>query len=176
MYKFSDDLRQDQLIMQVISLMDVLLRGLNVDLRLTTYNILVFSSEDGIMEFVPDSLTVQDVFEKYNNDMTSYLTEISNTRSKALGDTNPWMVSSTSKKLSGIRKDIFDNYMESCASYCVITYLLGIGDRHLENILIDKEGKLFHIDFGYTMGEDPKPYPPPFKLKKPMINGILNSF
>lgn len=60
--------------------------------------------------------------------------------------------------------------MESCASYGVITYLLGIGDRHLENLLITDEGKLFHIDFGYSMGEDPKPYPPPFKLNKPMIN------
>lgn len=174
-YKFSDDLRQDQLIMQVISLMDVLLRSLNVDLRLTTYHILVFSSEDGILEFVPDSQTLQDVFEKYNDDMSKYLIDISNARTAALNDNNPRMVSSTSKKLSSIRKDIFDNYMESCASYCVITYLLGIGDRHLENLLIDNEGKLFHIDFGYAMGEDPKPYPPPFKLNKPMVNGKLIS-
>ena len=29
---------------------------------------------------------------------------------------------------------------------------------------------MFHIDFGFAMGEDPKPYPPPFKLNKPMIN------
>ncbi len=66
--------------------------------------------------------------------------------------------------------------MESCASYCVITYLLGIGDRHLENLLIKNDGKLFHIDFGYTMGEDPKPYPPPFKLNKQMINAFAGKF
>lgn len=72
--------------------------------------------------------------------------------------------------LKEVRKDIFDNYMESNASYSVITYLLGIGDRHLENLLITNDGKLFHIDFGYTMNEDPKLYPPPVKLNKQMIN------
>ena len=66
--------------------------------------------------------------------------------------------------------------MESCASYSVITYLLGIGDRHLENLLITNDCKLFHIDFGYAMGEDPKPYPPPFKLNKEMINVFAGKY
>ena len=66
--------------------------------------------------------------------------------------------------------------MESCASYCVITYLLGIGDRHLENLLISEDGRMFHIDFGYAMGEDPKPYPPPFKMNKQMINVFAGKY
>lgn len=174
MYKFSDDLRQDQLIMQVISLMDVLLLELNVNLRLTTYHILVFSSEDGILEFVSNSHTLQDVFEKHTDNIAFYLQEISEEKTKKLND-QPEMLKTDSNILNSIRQDVFNNYLESCASSCVITYLLGIGDRHLENLLIDREGKLFHIDFGYAMGEDPKPYPPPFKLNKPMIVGKLNS-
>lgn len=31
-------------------------------------------------------------------------------------------------------------------------------------------GNLFHIDFGYILGRDPKPLPPPMKLSKEMVN------
>lgn len=63
------------------------------------------------------------------------------------------------------------------AGYCVITYLLGVGDRHLDNLLLTTSGKLFHIDFGYILGRDPKPFPPPMKLSKEMVEamGGINS-
>lgn len=58
------------------------------------------------------------------------------------------------------------------AGYCVITYLLGVGDRHLDNLLLTKDGNLFHIDFGYILGRDPKPMPPPMKLSKEMVEAM----
>lgn len=36
----------------------------------------------------------------------------------------------------GIDPRAMDTYVKSCAGYCVITYVLGIGDRHLENLMV----------------------------------------
>ena len=35
-----------------------------------------------------------------------------------------------------------------------------------------QSGRLFHIDFGYILGRDPKPMPPPMKLSKEMIEAF----
>lgn len=69
----------------------------------------------------------------------------------------------------GLPPELMDTYVRSCAGYSVITYLLGVGDRHLDNLLLTTSGHLFHIDFGFILGRDPKPYPPPMKLCKEMV-------
>lgn len=42
----------------------------------------------------------------------------------------------------------------------------------MDNLLLTRNGELFHIDFGYILGRDPKPYPPPMKLTKDMIEAM----
>jgi phosphatidylinositol 3-kinase len=59
-----------------------------------------------------------------------------------------------------IRKDVMDTYVKSCAGYCMVTYLLGVGDRHLDNLLLHQTGHFFHCDFSFILGEDPKTYQP----------------
>lgn len=56
-FKLGDDLRQDQLILQMITLMDKLLRKENLDLKLTPYRVLATSTKHGFVQFI-ESVTV----------------------------------------------------------------------------------------------------------------------
>ncbi|CAF9943264.1 MAG: Phosphatidylinositol (PI) 3-kinase [Alectoria fallacina] len=157
-FKTGDDLRQDQLVIQIISLMDRLLRKENLDLKLSPYRILATSANAGVVQFVP-SMSLAAASAKYKGSILAYLRA-----------NNP----DTTADL-GVRPSTMDIYVKSCAGYCVITYLLGVGDRHLDNLLLAPSGHFFHADFGYILGRDPKPFAPQMKLCKEMVEGMGSS-
>jgi phosphatidylinositol 3-kinase len=156
MFKTGDDLRQDQLIIQLISLFDNLFKSYGLDLKLTPYKVLATSTDDGFVEFVADSNTLSSVLANHGNDLLTYFRSI---RPKPDAQ-------------YGVDPTVLDAFARSCAGYCAITYVLGIGDRHLDNLLITTDGRLFHVDFGYILGRDPKPFPPPMKLCREMVDGM----
>ncbi|CAH0757899.1 unnamed protein product [Diatraea saccharalis] len=153
-FKHGDDLRQDQLILQMITLMDKLLRRENLDLKLTPYKVLATSSKHGFLQFI-ESVTVAEALATEGSIQNFF-------RKHNPCEGAPY----------GIKPETMDTYIRSCAGYCVITYLLGVGDRHLDNLLLTRGGALFHIDFGYILGRDPKPLPPPMKLSKEMVEAM----
>ncbi|PVV02464.1 hypothetical protein BB560_003081, partial [Smittium megazygosporum] len=159
-FKSGDDMRQDQLVLQIIGVIDKMLISEGLDLKLIKYNVLATGIDKGMTEFVK-SMSLSQILSENNNRLFNYLLKISNQKqSGEFGD-----------RRLGI-DTVMENYVKSCAGYSVITYLLGVGDRHLDNLLLSNDGKLFHVDYGYILGKDPKPFPPPIKLCKEMVEAM----
>ncbi|KAL6931454.1 hypothetical protein ACO0R3_002918 [Hanseniaspora guilliermondii] len=144
-YKNGDDLKQDQLISNIIKIMDSLLIQDNVDLCIKTYDILPMGLNTGLIEFI-ESDTVSNILSKEGN-IKNFLQKTQHKNSTEI-------------------------FIKSTAAYSIITYLLGIGDRHLENLLITPKGEFFHADFGYILGNDPKIFPPLMKLPPQIVEGF----
>eukprot|EP00756_Hemistasia_phaeocysticola_P041450 Hpha_TRINITY_DN16918_c0_g1::TRINITY_DN16918_c0_g1_i6::g.55688::m.55688/K00914/PIK3C3, VPS34; phosphatidylinositol 3-kinase len=143
MYKQGDDLRRDKVVLQVVERVDELFKtnGLRMHLRLTPYRVLPTSNSSGMLQFVVSEPLQQHVYGS-GDMLTRRLPEM--VRRKWEG------------ALSHEDSAKLDNWVYSNAAYAVITFMLGVGDRHLENLMVDSEFRLFHIDYGYILGQDPK--------------------
>ncbi|KDQ06726.1 hypothetical protein BOTBODRAFT_167791 [Botryobasidium botryosum FD-172 SS1] len=155
-FKNGDDMRQDQLVIQLFTLMDRLLRKEMLDLKLTPYNVLATSTLEGMAQFIP-SKTIAAIVSEHAT-LLNYL-RAHNPDEGSVGT-------------YGVTPSVIDTFVRSCAGYCVVTYILGVGDRHLDNLLLTPDGHFFHVDFGYILGRDPKPFPPLVKVCKEMVDGM----
>ena len=98
---------------------------------LATYRVTPVSADSGFIEIVPHASTLYDILSK--GSISNYLYK-----------------SNVEKSV----REVSTNYSASLAFWTVATYLLGVGDRHLENIMIRNDGILFHIDYGFVFGAD----------------------
>ena len=98
--------------------------------------------DGGLLEIVKNSQTTADIHMQYGGGFTGAFQK--DTFIKFIQDHN------------GTEGEKFDKavhmFIKSCAAYCVATYVMGIGDRHNDNIMIKKNGQYFHIDFGHFLG------------------------
>jgi len=134
--KSGDDLRQEQFASQLIALFDMIFKEEGLDLWLHSYDVLAVSPDSGIIECVPDTISLDSL--KKND--PSY-TNLKNFFIRYFGRTNS----------EGFIK-ARENFAKSLAAYCIVCYILQIKDRHNGNLLLDAEGHIVHIDFGFILG------------------------
>nr|XP_057941491.1 phosphatidylinositol 4,5-bisphosphate 3-kinase catalytic subunit delta isoform [Doryrhamphus excisus] len=140
-FKNGDDLRQDMLTLQMIQLMENLWKKEGLDLRMIPYGCLSTGDKMGFIEVVKNSDTIANI--QRNN---------SNSAATAAFNKDALLNWLKSKNPEDKLEQAIEEFTLSCAGYCVATYILGIGDRHNDNIMIRETGQLFHIDFGHFLG------------------------
>lgn len=72
-------------------------------------------------------------------------------------DQMPWYLLRNSLENLCLNSSAFltikNQFIKSLATFSIASYLIGIGDRHLENFLIDtSDGEILGIDFGIAFG------------------------
>ena len=155
LFKSGDDLRQDQITIQLLMLFDSLWRAEGMDMRFRTYSVVPTSADTGFIEVVPSSSTLAGIIRQSSGKSSG---KISNALKVVFSQSVilKHLKRKFTQRLDGSAADNFDvvieNFTRSCAAYCVATFILGIGDRHNDNIMVSDDGYLFHIDYGHFLG------------------------
>ncbi|XP_028823982.1 phosphatidylinositol 4-kinase beta-like isoform X1 [Denticeps clupeoides] len=136
--KCGDDLRQELLAYQVLSQLQNIWHQERLPLWLKPYKILVLSSDSGMIEPVLNAVSLHQVRKQSQLRLLDYFLQEHGGRS-------------SEGFLSAQR-----NFVRSCAAYSLVCYLLQVKDRHNGNILLDSEGHIIHIDFGFILSSSPR--------------------
>lgn len=145
-FKNGDDLRQDMLTLQVIRIMDTIWQNEGLNLRMMPYACLATGKEVGMIEVVRNAKTVMNI-QRTGGRMAAF--QVDSTQ------LHKWIKENN----KGNKYDqAIETFTHSCAGYCVATFILGIGDRNPDNIMVNEEGQIFHIDFGHFLGHFKKKF------------------
>ncbi|KAK7316956.1 hypothetical protein RJT34_00797 [Clitoria ternatea] len=153
--KSGDDCRQEHLAVQLISHFYDIFQEAGLPLWLRPYEVLCTSSYTALIETIPDTASLHSIKSRYPN--------ISSLREFFIAK---YQTDSPSFKLAQ------RNFVESMAGYSLVCYLLQVKDRHNGNLLMDEEGHIIHIDFGFMLSNSPGGVnfeSAPFKLTRELL-------
>ena len=196
----NDDLRQDAIMEQVFDEASKMLRNHKTarqrNLHIRTYKVIPLSPKSGIIEFVPNSTSFSEFLvgahERYYPQDYKY-----NDARRRIQDAKEH---STDTRVKAYRKvcehlqpvmrhfffERYNNpddwfakrtaYTRTTAAVSILGHVLGLGDRHCQNIMLDeKTGEVVHIDLGVAFEAGkvlPVPELVPFRLTRDVVDGM----
>lgn len=201
--KGHEDLRQDERVMQLFGLVNTLLQHepdtFRRNLTIQRYAVIPLSTNSGIIGWVPHCDTLHTLIRDYREKRRKMLNSEHREMLKMAPDYDHltllqkvevfeyalqqtkgndlakllWLKSPSSE----VWFDRRTNYTRSLAVMSMVGYILGLGDRHPSNLMLDRlSGKILHIDFGdcfeVAMTREKFPEKIPFRLTRMLINAM----
>jgi len=131
----NDDIRKDNVIINLINIVQEILKNEGIDIEIVNYNVVPTGNKTGYIEIIPNAITIFDIVEVNKITIQNYI--LNNNKEQSI-------------------KTVREKFTKSTALYSMLCFLLSVGDRHLDNIMVTTDGLLCHIDYNYILGNDPK--------------------
>eukprot|EP01012_Entosiphon_sulcatum_P054443 TRINITY_DN7521_c0_g1_i1.p1 TRINITY_DN7521_c0_g1~~TRINITY_DN7521_c0_g1_i1.p1 ORF type:complete len:2724 (+),score=384.89 TRINITY_DN7521_c0_g1_i1:801-8174(+) len=201
--KGHEDLRQDERVMQLFGLVNTLLAGDTTtsrrDLNIEKYPVIPLSNNVGLIGWLEHAETLHQLVQEYRHGHKMHLNTEHRLMLQMAGDYDNlmemqkvevfefamdntdgqdlnkvlWLRSPSSE----VWLDCRTCYSRSLATMSMVGYILGLGDRHPSNVMLQKHtGKVVHIDFGdcfeVAMHREKFPERVPFRLTRMLVHAM----
>ncbi|CAF1368457.1 unnamed protein product [Rotaria sordida] len=200
--KSQDDLRVDSRCLDFCHLFNKCLKKNSEtrrrQLNIRTYAVYPINERCGLIEWLPNLCTFRSLVTKFYRQRSSNFSEVSNREIKVYGNskdkTKETRYNDFLKLLAFHQPAVFHqyffaaypdpnrwyisrmNFVRSTAVMSMIGYIMGLGDRHCENILIDTcTGETVHVDFNCLFNKGLTfeiPEKVPFRLTHNIVDGM----
>lgn len=194
----TDDLRQDSIMEQVFDkVQNIFARDRECSKRrlaIRTYNAVPLGPRSGVIEFVPNSTSFMDAILSYHAKNDKMKLEKARDIMRQCQNQDKIERLHEYQKIEAKIKPVLHIFFQDCfptpdqwfesrvkythgvATSSIVGHILGLGDRHCNNILLDKQnGEPIHIDLGVAFDQGKHlaiPETVPFRLTRDIVDGF----
>jgi phosphatidylinositol 4-kinase len=136
-FKIHDDVRMDAMMIQFIDKFQRIFQEVGLSTYMNAYRVFATGEGRGVIQCIQNAKSRHELGMEKNEDLSSYF-------ARTYGP--PW-------SNSFIRAQ--SNFVASMAPYSLLCYIFQVKDRHNANIMIDADGHVLHIDFGFIFDISP---------------------
>lgn len=189
--KANEDTRLDERIMVLFGFVSTFIK-----VRITTYKVIPLGTDVGLLGYVRNSTTLSDLVSQHrrlhgrplDSEIREFNKVIAEEESSSISAEGFARVLAVGKgddlrkvllRISVDSNDWFTKrvrYTETLAVTSMIGYIVGIGDRHLRNVMMDIDAKIVHIDFGdcfdIALRRELFPEHVPFRLTRLLVKAL----
>lgn len=149
--KTGADLRQEAFACQLIEVCSKIFIEHDVDVWVKNMRILVTGETSGLIETITNAVSLHSL----KRSLTLASIAAGTNPKKRIATLQDHYTKTFGATDSPAYAKAIECFVRSLAAYSIVSYVLQLKDRHNGNILIDSEGHVVHIDFGFMLSNSP---------------------